>query len=153
MEFAFVPWHQMTQALNRQQLQHLLQMDPGRRFQHFIREAVWKCHIWGLECDDRWACLPAASDGQPAFLMWPAAELALHFRDHAGQGRWRDFRAAAFDRHDLLMNLLPRLDAAGVRAGIFFTDDSVGVSVAPSRILEAMRQVEHLWEDWVMVHD
>ena len=152
MEFEFVPWHHAAPVQDEQLLQHLLQMEPGRRFQHFIKEAVWKCRIWGLEYEDRWACLPAASDGKPAFLLWPAAEVALHFRDHASQGHWKDFHPASFDRHDLLMNLLPNLDAADMRAGVFFTDESVGVSVAPIRIFEAMRDVERLWKDWLMVN-
>ena len=79
---------------------------------------------------DEWA-LAADDGGQQAFPIWPAREYA----SQCSSREWEGHEAEEISLEDLVGELLPKLERAGLRVAVFPTPGDRGVVVEPRRLL------------------
>lgn len=108
--------------VNPKQMEAVLALPGGKRFEHFIKVvADWR-EVWGLY-QDGWA-LAAADDGTIVFPLWPAKEYA----QICAVNEWNGYEPRSICLSDFTGVLLPKLKQDGVLPGVFFTPTSRGVT-------------------------
>ena len=126
---------------NAKEIEGVLKLGGAGRFAHFVKRVADEELAWGL-WNDGWA-LMADDDGVPAFPLWPAQEYARA----CATGDWADFVPRQIEIDSLLTELCPKLQASGVRAGIFPTNAGKGVALAPNELSAALaRELENYGE-------
>ena len=119
---------------NEKELEAVLRLDAKGRFEHFVKRVADEERAWGL-WKDGWAMF-ATDEGGTAFPLWPAKEYA----DRCRTGDLASHVAEAIPLEDLLNELLPKLEARGVRPAVFPTPAGKGVLVSTSELAASLRQ-------------
>lgn len=115
------------------QMEAVLALPGGSRFEHFIKViADWQ-QVWGLY-QDGWA-LAESEDGTTVFPLSPAREYA----QVCTLNEWKGFEPRAISLGDFTEVLLPKLKREGVLPGVFFTPTSKGVTPPVDELTAALR--------------
>lgn len=118
--------------LNPKQVQAVLALSDGKRFEHFVKVVADRETVWGL-FQDGWA-LAADDGGTRLFPLWPAREYA----ELCAINEWARYAPRSFSVDELLNVLLPKLQSDGVLAAVFVTPSTRGVPVEAEELRRAI---------------
>lgn len=116
--------------INQEQIKSVMSLTGPQRYEHFIKVVVDWGEVWGL-FDDGWAMANTDTNEQ-VFPLWPAKEYAAL----CAEKEWEGYEPTSFTLDDLIEELLPKLEAAGVLPAIFYTPSDKGVTPTVERLLE-----------------
>jgi hypothetical protein len=109
-----------------------------RAVSFFQLVADWE-EAWGLEDPQGWV-VAKETDALP---LWPHASFAAA----CARGAWKGALAAALSVDDLLQDLLPILEADGLRVAVFPSPDDPGVLLSPRQFRERLERELALGEE------
>ena len=120
--------------VSEKEIEAVLRLDGPARFKRFIKVVADTEEAWGL-WDDGWALLEDDSGAQ-VFPLWPAREYAELCREPD----WTNYKATPIAVDDLLSELLPKLRAQGILAGVFPTPTGRGTTPDLDTLESALRE-------------
>jgi hypothetical protein len=118
--------------LHPKQVESVLKLPAPERFEHFVKVVADTEQAWGLY-EDGWA-LAGADDGAIVFPLWPAQDYAAL----CATGEWRNYLPKQISVHDVLSELLPKLELEKVMPGVFYTPEDRGVTVSAAELRKAL---------------
>ena len=121
-------------GVKAKEVESVLRLDGPARYSYFIKRVVDREVAWGL-WSGGWALMVDGA-GNSVFPVWPGREYA----ELCAVGGWSEYLAEEISLDALLSELLPKLEARAVRAGVFPTPKGTGVSIDVAALVEALRQ-------------
>lgn len=116
------------------EIESVLRLDGPKRFDHFVKRVADEERVWSL-WDSGWT-LMEEEGGQRVFPVWPAREYA----ERCCIGGWSKCEVREVPLAELLEQLLPELDKAGLRVGVFPTPEGKGVVITPGELDAHLRK-------------
>lgn len=118
--------------VNPKQMEAVLSLPGGRRYEHFIKVVADQQEVWGLYRSG-WA-LAATDDGATVFPLWPAKEYA----QMCAVKEWAGYEPRLIGLSDFTGVLLPKFKIDGVLPGVFFTPSSKGLTPSVDELQAAL---------------
>lgn len=119
--------------VSQEEMEAVSALDGPSRFKHFVKRVADAEVAWGL-WSDGWA-LMEADDGAQVFPLWPAREYAQAY----ATDDWAMYEPEEIALDDLLDELLPKLEANGVRPGVFPTTQGMGTTPTVQELERALQ--------------
>jgi hypothetical protein len=129
--------------MNDEEFRAVSALPAGERYNHFVKRiADWEW-VWALEQEDGKGLVQAVDDEGISYLaVWPHRRYA----EACAVGDWSGTIPAAFEVHDWVVAILPRMAEEGVRLVVFETPDQKGFIVPAEGMREDLESELPLYE-------
>uniref|UniRef100_E6QQZ5 DUF2750 domain-containing protein n=1 Tax=mine drainage metagenome TaxID=410659 RepID=E6QQZ5_9ZZZZ len=140
MELMYEPSRQALFHTDPRQLAAVRNLAPKQRFDHAVKEIIYRREAWGLCRSRNWHL-----DERNAFLLWPAWEYADDWLSHHPSLWQHDYTPKKMSLHELMKELLPLLKNEHIMMGVFFVPKNNGIVITPDAFGES---INALMQDW-----
>lgn len=140
MELMYEPSQQTLYHTDPKQLAAVRNLTPKQRFDHAIKEIVYRREAWGLCRGRNWHL-----DECSSFLLWPAWEYADEWLSHHPSLWQHDYTPRKMRLHELMQELLPLLKNEHIMMGVFFLPKNSGTTTTPWTFSECINALMREW--------
>jgi len=108
-------------------------LSPEGRFDYFVEKLRAGNEVWSLQCDDGWVVM-SSDEGEECLPVWPHEAFAAEW----ASGEWADCKPASIPFDVWVERWTPGLEGDGTLLAVFPDEQSEGIILAPSELLESL---------------